>query len=100
MSAEQQKKFFPKAKLKDSSVILRTYSAEQLPVLGEMNASVTYGSQRKELPLLVVEGHGPNLLGRDWLLQLRLNWREIASTSLNWLAALITFGIGCHSAET
>ena len=30
-----------------------------------------------ELQTLVVEGSGTNLLGRDWLRVLRLNWKEL-----------------------
>ena len=30
-----------------------------------------------EMPLLIIEGAGPTLLGRDWLTFIRLNWREI-----------------------
>ena len=30
-------------------------------------------NQSKELPLLIVKGDGPTLLGRDWLTELTLN---------------------------
>ena len=34
--------------------------------------------EEARLPLLVVEGTGPNLLGRDWLSRLRLlDWKKI-----------------------
>ena len=39
--------------------------------------SLTMQGQKKDLPLLVVEGSGPSLLGRNWLSSLRLNWREL-----------------------
>ena len=29
------------------------------------------------LPLYVAPGKGPNLLGRNWLRQMRLNWKDI-----------------------
>ena len=29
------------------------------------------------MPLVVVQGDGSSLLGRDWLLHLRLDWKEI-----------------------
>lgn len=34
-----------------------------------------------KLPLLVVKRKGPNLLGRDWLSKLKLDWKEIFSVS-------------------
>ena len=34
-----------------------------------------------ELPLTVVKRKGPNLLGRDWLSKLQLNWKEIFSVT-------------------
>ena len=33
--------------------------------------------QTTTLPLVVVKGDGPTLLGRNWLTQIRLNWNEI-----------------------
>ncbi len=40
-----------------------------------------YGGQHYEdLKLLVVEGSGPNLMGRDWLRVVKLNWKSIASS--------------------
>ena len=33
--------------------------------------------RKKDLPLLVVEGSGPSLLGQNWLSSLRLNWKEL-----------------------
>ena len=41
------------------------------------NVEVQSGDQCANLPLLVVQGEGSNLLGRDWLLHLRLDWKQI-----------------------
>ena len=38
---------------------------------------VTYQQQALDLPLLVVKGVGPSLMGRDWLLECRLNWQQV-----------------------
>lgn len=35
-----------------------------------------------KLPLIVVEGQGPSLFGRNWLEQVKLDWSEIAKTHL------------------
>ena len=50
----------------ESSVIkLRTYTGEQLSVLGTLSVPVTYQDQHiKDLDLLVVKGDGPSLFGR------------------------------------
>lgn len=45
--------------------IFKTYTGESLQVLGAIKAQVKYEDQRVELPVLVIKGHGPNLLGRD-----------------------------------
>ena len=68
---------WPKARLQESRARLCTYSGERLPVLGELLVNVKYRGQEKQLPLVVLKGDGPNLFGRNWLEELRLDWEEI-----------------------
>ena len=42
-----------------------------------MDVGVKYGDQTVTLPLLVIKGEGPSLLGRNWLDVLKLDWHEI-----------------------
>ena len=64
-------------KLEPCSVKLKTYSGEQLPVMGQAAVNVQYGGQAQRLPLIVVEGGGPWLFGRNWLGHIRLDWPSI-----------------------
>ena len=73
---------FKDTPLKKSELLLKTYSGEQPSVIGMMDARVQYEKQMKELPLTVVAGEGPCLLGRDWLQHLTLNWKEIKAVSM------------------
>ena len=69
----------PKVKappLQPSTANLRTYSGEKLKVQGMIEVKVKYEDQVTRLPLLVVEGSGPSLLGRDWLLRIKLDWKS------------------------
>lgn len=61
----------------ESSVKLRTYTGEIIPVVGAVKVNIAYGSQAAEARLLMVKGKGPSLLGRDWLSKIQLNWGEI-----------------------
>ena len=36
-----------------------------------------YQGQTCKLPLIVVKGKGPTLLGRNWFSKIRLNWHSI-----------------------
>lgn len=56
---------------------LRTYSGEALKPLGRAQVPVVYGEQKLQLSVVVVPGKGPNLLGRDWLEKLRLDWPRV-----------------------
>ena len=40
-----------------------------------MTLHVGYGGQDYKLLALVVKGAGPNLLGRDWLRVIKMNWK-------------------------
>ncbi|XP_023192425.1 uncharacterized protein K02A2.6-like [Xiphophorus maculatus] len=50
---------------------------EKITVVGVAQVEVRYANQKKTLPLVVVKGTGPNLLGRGWLEKLKLKWDEI-----------------------
>ena len=64
--------------LQPTSIQLRTYSGENIPVEGQVRVRVQVGEETpKNLNLLVVAGSGCSLLGRDWLKQLRLDWTSI-----------------------
>ena len=63
--------------LHPSMVKLRTYTGEEIPVVGELSVKVQCQGQVEQLPLVVVAGDGPSLLGRDWLAKLKLDWSTI-----------------------
>ena len=58
---------WPNTPLQVSIVKLRTYCNVSLQVLGQIESNIQYNKQVIELPLIVVEGSGPSLFGRDWL---------------------------------
>ena len=58
----------PSTELQPTNVVLKTYTGESIPVLVILPVTVSYGKQRyTKLDLLVVQGTGPSLMGRDWL---------------------------------
>ena len=69
--------------LRPVSTDLRTYTREVVPVVGSANVTVGYGNSTHVLPLLIVRGEGPTLLGRNWLrIIIRLNWSDVNSLKL------------------
>lgn len=64
-------------KLKQTKLSLKSYTGEKIKVVGVAKVEVHYEQQVKTLPLVVVEGTGPSLLGRGWLEALKLRWEEI-----------------------
>ncbi|XP_041823137.1 uncharacterized protein K02A2.6-like [Melanotaenia boesemani] len=63
--------------LRGTKITLRSYTGEEMKVVGVADVEVTYAQQVKILPLVVVKGTGPSLLGRAWLKTLKLKWDEI-----------------------
>uniref|UniRef100_A0ABM0MCA9 Uncharacterized protein K02A2.6-like n=1 Tax=Saccoglossus kowalevskii TaxID=10224 RepID=A0ABM0MCA9_SACKO len=57
--------------------VLSTYTGEKIRVLGAMNVHARYDSQSATVPILVVEGCGAKLLGRNWLKVFKLKWADI-----------------------
>ena len=66
-------------KMTDSSVKFKTYSGKTIKTLGKALIPVRYKSQIFMLLLYVIEWEKPNLLGRDWLSNLQLNWNDLFS---------------------
>ena len=46
-------------------------------MVGSTQAVVEHKGQMLTLPLIVTQGNWPSLLGRDWLMTLRLDWHRI-----------------------
>ena len=63
--------------LEAPTVRLKTYTGEPIKVCGTTQVPVVHNGQTVALPLVVTEGSGPTLLGRNWLEALRLDWRTI-----------------------
>ena len=62
---------------KQSNVLLRTYTGENLEIASSVSVNVCYKEQTIHLPLILVAGSGPSLLGQDWLQHIRLNWKAL-----------------------
>lgn len=54
---------------------------------------VAYKRQKRTLLLVVVKGEGPSLLGRGWLKDIHLNWKEVKTRPVD-LAAVKTITVG------
>ncbi|KAL5500511.1 hypothetical protein EMCRGX_G012087 [Ephydatia muelleri] len=63
--------------LERSGIRLCTYSGESLKVIGKWEADVKYNNQTDKLSVIVLEGAGPSLLGRDWLHRFRIDWKSL-----------------------
>ena len=59
--------------LKSTEVVLRTYTGEEVKPKGTLDATIYHEGTQLQLPLLVVAGKGPALLGRNWLSKMKLN---------------------------
>ena len=46
-------------------------------MLGQVETSVKYEDQEGVWSLLVITGKGPNLIGRNWLQKIKINWKNL-----------------------
>ena len=55
-----------------------SYSKEPIPVVGCCYVNLAYKGQTAiNMPLLIVQGSGPSLFGRNWLKEIILDWNKI-----------------------
>jgi len=67
--------------LEKANIKLRTYTGEEIKTLGSLHVTIEKNGQKATLPLLVVAGTGPNLIGRNWLAELHQDWKEVNAIS-------------------
>ena len=91
ISEQTQRNLFPTATLQPARIKLRTYTGEPMPVLGEMIVDVTYQQNHYTLPLIVVEGNGPSLFGRNWLQHICLDWKSLGVATAQKVPSPIEF---------
>eukprot|EP00731_Ephydatia_muelleri_P017067 Em0010g165a len=81
VSERTWKKLNLDVKLRNSRVLLRTYTGDPISVVGEAKVAVSYNQQLSTLVLYVVKGTGPILLGRDWLRHIKLDWKTVGQVA-------------------
>ena len=80
MAEKQCKQLWPGRSLGATTIRLQTYAKQPLAVLGSLDVQVVYEQQKVTLPLIIVEGNGPTLFGRNWFNVIKLNWPNIHYT--------------------
>ena len=69
--------------MKDVSFTLKTYTGEEIKPLGVKTVEVkAKDGNIHKLPLVIVKGNHPSLLGRNWLKNVRINWHNINKISV------------------
>ena len=63
--------------LEKTKVKLKTYTGETIELLGAANFKVVYSGIEEELLTYVVDGEGPNLMGRDWINKFKVSLKGI-----------------------
>ena len=77
ISEETRNEKVPSSPLENSQLKLKTYTGGHLKIKGQAFVDVSYNGQNIKLPLQVIKGNGPALLGRNWLRTLKLDWGTI-----------------------
>ena len=73
INKQQFDEYFPGMKTRYTSVILKTYSGEEICPLGIVDVDVEYNGQQSKLPVFVVKNGRPALFGRQWLSKIKLD---------------------------
>ena len=63
--------------LTKAKIILKTYTGETVPMAGKADVHVELNGHKATLPIYVVKGDYPALMGRPWLEMMRLDWKAV-----------------------
>ena len=53
--------------IEKTNIVLKTYTKQAIPIVGVASVTVRFEGETLSLPLVVIKGDGPCLLGRSWL---------------------------------
>ena len=62
--------------------MLKAYTGQPIKIAGQAKVDVTYGEQEANMPLIIVEGEGPSLFGRNWMQKIQLDWKNIGKMKI------------------
>ena len=68
--------------LEKTNLKLRDYHGRPLELKGVARFPVQYERQKRNLPLVIVAGNRPALLGRIWLEMIRINWSKVCNVDI------------------
>ena len=71
------KKVCGKNELLPSKHDLTCYAGFDIEILGMTNVDIIHNGSNFCLPLFIVKGDKPSLLGRDWLKKVKLDWKNV-----------------------
>ena len=77
MSEITYQELWPDGELETYDVKLKCYSGTNITVKGSREVLVSYNDQVAKLTLIVVNGAGSSLFGRNWLQVITLDWNSI-----------------------
>ena len=91
--------------------VLKSYSGHSIQLLGHLDITVRHGGTQVNLPVHVVVGGGPNLMGRDWLSHFDVDLKGLQSINsvttdqqlselLEKYSSVFTADLGCVSDST
>ena len=63
--------------IRKTSLKLRIFTHQKVPLVGKIDVLVCYKGQEERMPLYIVKGNGPVLLGRNWLTKIQLDWPQM-----------------------
>ena len=80
LSCMGNKKFredHPKVKVHKTNIKLKTFSGEIMEPVGVADVEVECEGKSTKLPIVITPGNTPSLLGRNWLKQLKIDWKRV-----------------------
>ena len=68
--------------MEECKLPVESYTGEEIPVMGQLYVDVRHQQNKfVNLRMVILKGHGVNLVGREWLTKIKLNWNNVMTCS-------------------